>query len=66
MLILKSKHSFPTAYIKAPYFNILFKFNFGRNFNLYIIVGIKTQNNMLGLRLLFEDAKWSEEGQIVI
>ena len=27
---------------------------------------IKTQNNMLGLGLLSEDAEWSEEGQIVI
>ena len=27
---------------------------------------IKTQNNMLGLGILFEDAEWSEEGRIVI
>ena len=40
MLILKSKHSFPMAYIKVPYFNIVFKFNFGRNFNLCIIIFI--------------------------
>ena len=29
-------------------------------------VGIKAQNNMLGLGLLFEDAEMSEEGQIVV
>ena len=37
------------------------------NINLLLIsvVGIKAQNNMLGLGLLSEDAEWSE-GQIVI
>ena len=29
-------------------------------------IGIKAQENMLGLGLLSEDTEWSEEGQIVI
>ena len=31
-----------------------------------LVVGIKAQDNMLGLGLLSEDVEWSEEGQIVI
>ena len=31
-----------------------------------VVTGIKAQDNMLGLGLLFEDVEWSEEGQIVI
>ena len=31
-----------------------------------ISVGIKAQNNMLGLGLLSEDAELSEKGQIVV
>ena len=33
---------------------------------LFLLVGIKAQNNILGVGLLFEDAELSEEGQIVV
>ena len=34
-----------------------------KNLILISVIGIKAQNNILGLRFLSKDAEWSEEGK---